>query len=255
MAVLFPPSIKNRSFLYPDVECALCQTTERETTEHIMFRCPSVHTQRQKLHDSCPSMIQKTHPRVPSVEIKTRWYSKVLPAISASSKNLKLHSAGQLPRSFGQWLNRLADSKQAEKLGRKLHLSLITGYHNLWIARCNIIKSNHLLLRDRLRLFDTPKPLHQMIEDDYAQYAISLRTHRQALQHPDQCRIRSEATSRRTWTASAQSSPNGLNSKPAHNNHPNAKLQNVSNSDLATNQNRTSSHPRIRTSESNTSKD
>jgi hypothetical protein len=85
-------------------------------------------------------------------------------------------SAGQLLRSFYIWLcTKLPEhsTTQALKVGKTLHKILVENYQAFWKLRCTVVKEQHMLFRDRLRVFPTSKPLHEMTDDDYVAFAIA----------------------------------------------------------------------------------
>lgn len=64
-------------------------------------------------------------------------------------------------------------------LDQQIHHTLVTGFHDMRILRCNEIQERHLLFRGSLQLLDNPKPLHEHTEEDLIQLAVNV----QALRH------------------------------------------------------------------------
>jgi hypothetical protein len=62
------------------------------------------------------------------------------------------------------------------KLGKTLHKILVENYQAFWKLRRTVVKEQHMLFRDRLRVFPTLKPLHEMTDDDYVAFAIAWKT-------------------------------------------------------------------------------
>jgi hypothetical protein len=62
------------------------------------------------------------------------------------------------------------------KVGNALHKVIVEAFHDIWKLRCNEVKTQHILFKDRLRLFPHPRPLHAMTEDDYIAFAKNWQT-------------------------------------------------------------------------------
>jgi hypothetical protein len=168
---------KIRPRLYPDKGCILCPSQVSESTEHLLFDCPFFHANRIQL---CTNLLiacrTKRLSAVPSDILRnTITNLRLNPAPSAQRD----FSAGQLPRSFYMWLcTKLPEhsTTQALKLGKTLLKILVENYQAIWKLRCTEVKEQHLLFRDRLRVFPTLKPLHEMTDDDYVAFVIAWKT-------------------------------------------------------------------------------
>jgi hypothetical protein len=91
---------------------------------------------------------------------------------------MKFRSAGQLPKTLKTWLlSKGIQGPRVTRIGKKLHMKILTCYKEIWKARCSAIRKRHLLFKDRLKLFPVQKPLHEMTADDYIAFAKNLQNH------------------------------------------------------------------------------
>jgi hypothetical protein len=165
---------KIRPRLYPDKWCILCPSHVSESTEHLLFDCPFFHTNRIQLcTDLLTACCTKRLNGVPTDILRNTITNLLLNPAPTAQRDF---SAGQLPRSFYIWLcTKLPEhsTTQALKLGKTLHKILVENYQAFWKLRCTVVKEQHMLFRDRLRVFPTSKPLHEMTDDDYVAFAIA----------------------------------------------------------------------------------
>jgi hypothetical protein len=147
---------KIRPRLYPDKLCILCPGHVPESTEHLLFDCPFFHADRLQLCTDLLTACRTKRLNSVSTDILRNTITNLLlnPAPSAQRD----FSAGQLPRSFYKWLcTKLPEhsTTQALKLGKTLHKILVEHYQAFWKLRCTVVKEQHMLFRDRLRVFPT----------------------------------------------------------------------------------------------------
>jgi hypothetical protein len=80
--------------------------------------------------------------------------------------------ADQIPCLFREWLNSfLTNQKTILRIGKTIHEHLITSYQKIWKYRCSI---NSALSKDfglQLATFSRGVPVHELNEDDYANFA------------------------------------------------------------------------------------
>jgi hypothetical protein len=168
---------KIRPRLYPDNWCILCPSHVLESTEHLLFDCPFFHANRLQL---CTDLLTACRTKrlngVPTNILRNTITNLLLNPAPSAQRDF---SAGQLSRSFYMWLcTKLPEhfNTQALKLGKTLHKILVENYQAIWKLRCTVVKEQHLLFRDRLRVFPTLKPLHELTDDDYVAFAIAWKT-------------------------------------------------------------------------------
>jgi hypothetical protein len=164
--------------LYPDKWCILCPSHVSESTKHLLFGCPVFHANRIQLCTDLLTACRTKRLNGVPIDIFCNTITNLFlnPAPSAQRD----FSAGQLPRSFYMWLcTKLPEqgsTVQALKLGKTLHKILVENYQAIWKLRCAAVKEQHMLFRDRLCVFSTLKPLHEMTDDDYVAFAIAWKT-------------------------------------------------------------------------------
>jgi ribonuclease HI len=168
---------KIRPRLYPDEWCILCPDHVSESTERLLFDCPFFHADRLQLCTDLITACRTKRLNGVSTDMLRNTISNLLlnPAASAQRD----FSAGQLPHSFYNWLcTKLPEHStiQAFRLGKTLHNILVENYQAIWKLGCTVVKEQHMLFRDRLRVFPTLKPLHEMTDDDYVAFAIAWKT-------------------------------------------------------------------------------
>jgi hypothetical protein len=168
---------KIRPRLYPDKWCILCPSHVSESTEYLLFDCPFFHANRIQLrNDLLTACCTKRLNGVPNDVLCNTITNLLLNPAPTAQRDF---SAGQLPRSFYTWLfSKLPEhsTTQALKLGKTLHKILVDNYQAIWKLRCSVVKEQHMLFRDRLRVFPTLKPLHEMTDEDYVAFAIAWKT-------------------------------------------------------------------------------
>jgi hypothetical protein len=166
-----------RPRLYPEKGCILCPGQVPESTEHLLFDCPFFHANRIQL---CTDLLTACRTKrlngVPTNILRHTIINLLLNPAPSAQRDF---SAGQLPCSFYTWLcTKLPEhsTTQAFKVGKTVHKILVENYQAFWKLRCTVVKEQHMLYRDRLRVFPTSKPLHEMTDDDYVAFAIAWKT-------------------------------------------------------------------------------
>jgi hypothetical protein len=159
---------KIRPRLYQDEWCILCPSHALESTEHLLFDCPFFRANRLQL---CSELLIACRTKrlngVPTDMIRDAITNLLLNPAASAQRDF---SASQLPRNFYMWLlSKLPEhsTTQALKLGKTLHKILVENYQAIWKLRCSVVKEQHMLFRDRLRVFPTSIPLHEMTDNDY----------------------------------------------------------------------------------------
>jgi hypothetical protein len=61
--------------------------------------------------------------------------------------------------------------ESALRLAKKIHRAIITAHREMWRLRCDEMKAQKLLFKDRIKIFSKQKPLHEMSEDDFYEFA------------------------------------------------------------------------------------
>jgi hypothetical protein len=170
---------KIRPRLYPNKWCILCPSHVSKSIEHLLFDCPFFHADRIQL---CTDLLTACRTKrlngVPTDILRNTITNLLLNPAPSAQRDF---SAGQLFRSFYMWLcTKLPEqgsTAQALKLGKTLHKILVEfNYQAIWKLRCAVVKEKHMLFRDRLRVFPTLKPLHEMTTEDYVAFAIAWKT-------------------------------------------------------------------------------
>jgi hypothetical protein len=84
---------------------------------------------------------------LPSAFVLSQWINpSCLENPSLAVPTLRLRSVAQLPLYMRDLLeSRVHSPVHITKLGKQLHFALLSSFHTLWLARCNYLRSNHLL--------------------------------------------------------------------------------------------------------------
>lgn len=156
-----------------DETCVLCTGGHSESIEHILFQCPFFKEHRELLLQDLIALC-RSQPSLCSLSRSTITPVLLNPLLSPPTDCQRNFSAGQLPLTLFHWLSaNLPSSATTLRLGKSIHQCLIGSYQTFWRARCDAIKERHLLFKDRLGAFPTPKPLHEMLEEDFIIYALN----------------------------------------------------------------------------------